>query len=96
MLQPCAAAASELAAAPNPSALPLATTRAIRAARCSSLTTAGVIFGSDLQSQASSALVQLRAAGYEADSDFLQAPMWDSQAVPAAGATMRTPMQVRA
>ncbi|MGT0250404.1 D-(-)-3-hydroxybutyrate oligomer hydrolase [Burkholderia pyrrocinia] len=87
MLQPCAAAATDLATAPYLSALPLATTRAIRAARCSSLAAAGVVSGSDLQSQASSALTQLHAAGYETDSDFLQAPMWDSQAVPAVAAT---------
>ncbi|RQR76564.1 MULTISPECIES: D-(-)-3-hydroxybutyrate oligomer hydrolase [unclassified Burkholderia] len=87
MLQPCAAAASELATAPYLSALPHATTNSIRAARCSSLAAAGVISGNDLQSQASSALAQLHAAGYETDSDFLQAPMWDSQAVPAVAAT---------
>ncbi|WP_081059862.1 D-(-)-3-hydroxybutyrate oligomer hydrolase [Burkholderia stagnalis] len=87
MLQPCAAAASELATAPYLSALPHATTNSIRVARCSSLAAAGVISGNDLQSQASSALAQLHAAGYETDSDFLQAPMWDSQAVPAVAAT---------
>ncbi|WP_321810185.1 MULTISPECIES: D-(-)-3-hydroxybutyrate oligomer hydrolase [unclassified Burkholderia] len=87
MLQPCAAAASELTTAPYLSALPHSTTNSIRAARCSSLAAAGVISGNDLQSQASSALAQLHAAGYETDSDFLQAPMWDSQAVPAVAAT---------
>lgn len=87
LLEPCAAAASQLATAPYLSGLPLATTQSIRSARCASLAAGGVISGGDLQSQAASALAQLHAAGYESDSDFLQAPMWDSQAVPAVAVT---------
>jgi hydroxybutyrate-dimer hydrolase len=87
LLQPCAAAASTVATAPYLSALPLATTQAIRTARCTSLASAGVISGGDTASQATDALAKLHAAGYEADSDLLQASMWDSQAVPAVAVT---------
>jgi hydroxybutyrate-dimer hydrolase len=87
LLEPCAALAQTAAGAPYLTALPAATTTAIREARCSSLAAAGYVSGSDTQSQANDALERLHAAGYEADSDLLHAPMWDSQAVPAVAVT---------
>ncbi|KND59483.1 D(-)-3-hydroxybutyrate oligomer hydrolase [Candidatus Burkholderia verschuerenii] len=81
LLQPCAALAPAAANAPNLSALPVATTAAIRTARCASLALGGVIGGGDTTTQANNALAALHQAGYEADSDTLHAPMWDSQAV---------------
>ncbi|MCX4172790.1 D-(-)-3-hydroxybutyrate oligomer hydrolase [Paraburkholderia madseniana] len=87
LLQPCAALAEAAAGAPYLTALPVATTTAIRQARCTSLAAAGYVHGSDTQTQANDALAQLHEAGYEADSDLLHAPMWDSQAVPAVAVT---------
>ncbi|EEA04187.1 putative D-(-)-3-hydroxybutyrate-oligomer hydrolase [Burkholderia sp. H160] len=87
LLEPCAALADAAAGAPYLTALPVATTGAIRQARCASLAAAGYVHGSDTQTQANDALAQLHQAGYEADSDLLQAPMWDSQAVPAVAVT---------
>ncbi|ACC74950.1 D-(-)-3-hydroxybutyrate oligomer hydrolase [Paraburkholderia phymatum] len=87
LLQPCAALADAAANAPYLTALPVATTNAIRTARCASLAAAGYVHGSDVQTQANDALALLHQAGYEADSDVLQAPMWDSQAVPAVAVT---------
>ncbi|MDG0024825.1 D-(-)-3-hydroxybutyrate oligomer hydrolase [Trinickia sp. Y13] len=87
LLQPCAALAQAATGAPYLTALPLARTTAIRQARCASLAAAGYVKGADLQAQADDALAQLHAAGYEADSDLLQAPMWDSQAEPAVAVT---------
>jgi len=87
LLQPCAALAPAAAGAPYLSALPVATTAAIRAARCASLAAGGTIAGVDVLSQATDALAKLHQAGYQTDSDFLQAPMWDSQAVPAVAVT---------
>ncbi|WP_322028749.1 D-(-)-3-hydroxybutyrate oligomer hydrolase [Paraburkholderia sp. J76] len=87
LLQPCAALADAAAGAPYLTALPVATTTAIREARCTSLAAAGYIRGGDTQAQANDALARLHEAGYEADSDLLHAPMWDSQAVPAVAVT---------
>ncbi|WP_321896830.1 D-(-)-3-hydroxybutyrate oligomer hydrolase [Paraburkholderia heleia] len=87
LLQPCAALADAAASAPYLTALPVATTTAIREARCTSLAAAGYIRGGDTQAQANDALARLHEAGYEADSDLLHAPMWDSQAVPAVAVT---------
>ncbi|OLL30881.1 D-(-)-3-hydroxybutyrate oligomer hydrolase [Burkholderia sp. SRS-W-2-2016] len=87
LLEPCAALADAAANAPYLTALPLATTNAIREARCASLAAAGFVRGSDTQTQANDALARLHQAGYEADSDLLHAPMWDSQAVPAVAVT---------
>jgi len=87
LLQPCAALAQAAAGAPYLTALPLAQTTAIRQARCASLAAAGYVTGADWQGQADDALARLHAAGYEADSDLLQAPMWDSQAEPAVAVT---------
>ncbi|NPT59908.1 D-(-)-3-hydroxybutyrate oligomer hydrolase [Paraburkholderia elongata] len=87
LLQPCAALAEAATGAPYLTALPVATTTAIRQARCTSLAAAGYVHGSDTQTQANDALAQLHEAGYEADSDLLHAPMWDSQAVPAVAVT---------
>nr|WP_281247873.1 3-hydroxybutyrate oligomer hydrolase family protein [Paraburkholderia lycopersici] len=87
LLQPCAALADAAAGAPYLTALPVAATTAIRQGRCASLAAAGDIRGSDTQAQANDALARLHAAGYEADSDLLHAPMWDSQAVPAVAVT---------
>ncbi|KVL08706.1 D-(-)-3-hydroxybutyrate oligomer hydrolase [Burkholderia cepacia] len=87
LLQPCAAASASLAGAPYLSALPAATTQSIRTQRCATLAAAGFVAGADTQSQAADALAQLHAAGYLADSDLLQAPMWDSQAIPAIAVT---------
>jgi len=86
-LQPCAALAPAATGAPYLSALPLATTNAIRSARCASLASAGIITGGDVATQATNALALLHQNGYQADSDVLQAPMWDSQAVPAVAVT---------
>ncbi|WP_395064763.1 D-(-)-3-hydroxybutyrate oligomer hydrolase [Paraburkholderia silvatlantica] len=87
LLQPCAALADAAAGAPYLTALPVATTTAIREARCTSLAAAGYIHGGDTQAQANDALARLHEAGYEVDSDLLHAPMWDSQAVPAVAVT---------
>lgn len=87
LLQPCAALAQAAAGAPYLTALPVARTMAIRQARCASLAAAGYVTGGNWQAQADDALAQLHAGGYEADSDLLQAPMWDSQAVPAVAVT---------
>jgi hydroxybutyrate-dimer hydrolase len=87
LLQPCAAAAPALLGAPYLSTLPLATTQAIRAARCASLAGSGFVNSGNLATQASDALNRLHSAGYETDSDLLQASMWDSQAVPAVAVT---------
>lgn len=87
LLQPCAALAQAAAGAPYLTALPVATTTAIREARCASLAAAGEVSGSDTQTQANNALKRLHDAGYEADSDILHAAMWDSQAVPAVAVT---------
>jgi hydroxybutyrate-dimer hydrolase len=87
LLQPCAALAEAASGAPYLTALPTAITSAIRQARCTSLAEAGYIHGPDTQTQANDALTLLHEAGYEADSDLLQAPMWDSQAVPAVAVT---------
>ncbi|NVH77663.1 D-(-)-3-hydroxybutyrate oligomer hydrolase [Paraburkholderia sp. JPY432] len=87
LLQPCAALAPAAAGAPYLTALPTATTTALRTARCASLAAAGVIAGADTVTQATSALALLHQNGYQTDSDLLQAPMWDSQAVPAVAVT---------
>lgn len=87
LLEPCAAASASLAGAPYLSALPAATTQSIRTQRCATLAAAGLVAGADTQSQAADALAQLHAAGYLADSDLLQASMWDSQAIPAIAVT---------
>ncbi|SAL52606.1 exported hydrolase [Caballeronia humi] len=87
LLQPCAALATAAAGAPYLSALPVATTNAIRTARCASLAVGGLISGGNTASQANDALSKLHQAGYQPDSDTLQAPMWDSQAVPAVAVT---------
>ncbi|MDR5757982.1 3-hydroxybutyrate oligomer hydrolase family protein [Caballeronia sp. LZ035] len=87
LLQPCAALAPAAAGAPYLTTVPLATTTAIRTARCASLAAGGLISGATTIAQANSALDQLHQAGYETDSDTLQAPMWDSQAVPAVAVT---------
>jgi len=83
LLQPCAAASVAAIGSPYLSTLPLATTQSIRAARCAVLVGNGFISGSDLLAQSTDAMNRLHAAGYETDSDLLQASMWDSQAVPA-------------
>ncbi|KGC90783.1 D-(-)-3-hydroxybutyrate oligomer hydrolase [Burkholderia pseudomallei] len=87
LLQPCAAAAVAATGAPYLSALPMGVTQSIRTQRCATLAAAGLVSGADTASQASDALAQLHAAGYLADSDLLQAPMWDSQAMPAIAVT---------
>jgi hydroxybutyrate-dimer hydrolase len=87
LLQPCAAAAPTLIGAPYLSTLPLTTTLAIRTARCASLAGSGFVNSGDLATQSTDALNRLHAAGYETDSDLLQASMWDSQAVPAVAVT---------
>jgi hydroxybutyrate-dimer hydrolase len=87
LLQPCAAAAGAASGAPYLGALPLAQTQTLRQQRCATLAAAGIVSGQDLASQAGDALNQLHAAGYLPDSDLLQAPMWDSQAIPAIAVT---------
>ncbi|GBH27293.1 3-hydroxybutyrate oligomer hydrolase family protein [Burkholderia vietnamiensis] len=87
LLEPCAAASASLAGEPYLSALPLAPTQSIRTPRCPTPAAAGLVSGAETQSQAAAALAQLHAAGYLADSDLLQASMWDSQAIPAIAVT---------
>ncbi|WP_246641647.1 D-(-)-3-hydroxybutyrate oligomer hydrolase [Paraburkholderia edwinii] len=87
LLQPCAAAAPSVIGAPYLSTLPPATTLAIRTARCASLAGSGFVNSGDLATQSNDALNRLHSAGYETDSDLLQAAMWDSQAVPAVAVT---------
>ncbi|MFL9932947.1 D-(-)-3-hydroxybutyrate oligomer hydrolase [Paraburkholderia sp. RL18-103-BIB-C] len=87
LLQPCAALAPAATGAPYLTALPLAITAALRTARCASLAASGVIAGTDVTTQAVNALALLHQNGYQTDSDLLQAPMWDSQAVPAVAVT---------
>ena len=87
LMQPCAALAPAALGAPYLTALPLATTLAIRTARCASLAASGLVSGGTTLEQASDALAKLHQAGYQSDSDTLQAPMWDSQAVPAVAVT---------
>nr|WP_026228513.1 D-(-)-3-hydroxybutyrate oligomer hydrolase [Paraburkholderia atlantica] len=87
LLEPCAALAPAATGSPYLTALPTATTTALRTARCASLAAAGVIAGADTVTQATNALALLHQNGYQTDSDLLQAPMWDSQAVPAVAVT---------
>ncbi|KXU91551.1 D-(-)-3-hydroxybutyrate oligomer hydrolase [Caballeronia megalochromosomata] len=87
LLQPCAALAPAAAGAPYLSTLPVATTNAIRTARCATLAANGLVASGNTVVQATDALNQLHQAGYQTDSDTLQAPMWDSQAVPAVAVT---------
>ena len=87
LLQPCAALAPAAAGAPYLTALPVATTNAIRTARCATLAVNGFIASGSTVTQATDALNKLHQAGYQTDSDTLQAPMWDSQAVPAVAVT---------
>nr|WP_061176769.1 D-(-)-3-hydroxybutyrate oligomer hydrolase [Caballeronia pedi] len=87
LLQPCAALAPAAAGSPYLTALPVATTNAIRTARCATLAASGLIASGSTVTQATDALNQLHQAGYQTDSDTLQAPMWDSQAVPAVAVT---------
>ncbi|MCE4540886.1 D-(-)-3-hydroxybutyrate oligomer hydrolase [Caballeronia sp. PC1] len=87
LLQPCAALAPAAAGAPYLTTLPVATTNAIRTARCATLAANGLVSGGNTVAQATDALNQLHQAGYQTDSDALQAPMWDSQAVPAVAVT---------
>ncbi|SAL66664.1 exported hydrolase [Caballeronia arvi] len=87
LLQPCAALAPAAAGAPYLTTLAVSTTNAIRTARCATLATNGLVSGGNTVAQATDALNQLHQAGYQTDSDTLQAPMWDSQAVPAVAVT---------
>ena len=87
LLQPCAALATAANGSPYLSSLLPVTTNAIRTARCASLAASGLVSGGDPVSQGNDALSKLHEAGYQTDSDTLQAPMWDSQAVPAVAVT---------
>ena len=69
MLQPCAAYSPSLAASPSLASVPMASAQN----RCGALATIGEVSGADFISQANDALAQLRAAGYEPESDLLHA-----------------------
>ncbi|WP_374729468.1 D-(-)-3-hydroxybutyrate oligomer hydrolase [Caballeronia calidae] len=87
LLQPCAALAPAAAGSPYLSTLLPAATNAVRTARCATLASGGLVSGGNTAAQGTDALNQLHQAGWLTDSDVLQAPMWDSQAVPAIAVT---------
>lgn len=72
LLQPCAAHAASNAQSPLLTTVPLAGATG----RCAALVTAGIISGPDLATQANNALLALRAAGWEPESDLLHASHW--------------------
>lgn len=76
LLQPCAAFASAAAGSPLLALLPSDNARN----RCAALATAGYITGADFATQSANALAQLRAAGWEPESDLLHASHWGLQA----------------
>ncbi len=83
LLQPCAALSA--AAVGSPFAYTGATA-ALAANRCASLKAGGMVTGTTTAEQADDAMAKLRAYGYEAESNLLQASMW-SFATPAIAVT---------
>ena len=69
MLQPCAAYAPALAASPSLASVTMASAQN----RCGALAASGDVTGADFISQANDALANLRAAGFEPESDLLHA-----------------------
>lgn len=72
LLQPCAAHSPAVAMSPSLSSVPITSAQN----RCGALATSGDVFGADFISQANDALAQLRAAGWEVESDLLHASMF--------------------
>ena len=83
LLQPCAAFAATATDSPLRALIPTQNAQN----RCGALASAGYIVGADFQTQANNALAQLRAAGYEPESDLLHASHWGLQATPAVAVT---------
>ena len=83
LLQPCAALSAAAVGSPFAYAGATAT---LAANRCASLKAAGHVAGTTTQEQADDAMAKLRAYGYEAESNLLQASMW-SFATPAIAVT---------
>jgi hydroxybutyrate-dimer hydrolase len=83
LYQPCAAYAGSVAGAPLLSGVNAASAQN----RCARLAFAGLVGGSTFASQATSALAQLRAAGWEAESDLLHASHFAAQATPGVAVT---------
>ncbi|MDQ3446543.1 MAG: D-(-)-3-hydroxybutyrate oligomer hydrolase [Pseudomonadota bacterium] len=69
MLQPCAAHSPAVAASPFLTSVPVASAQN----RCGALAASGNVAGADFVSQSNDALAQLRAAGWEVESDLLHA-----------------------
>ena len=69
LLQPCAAYSPTVAASPSLSSVSMTGAQN----RCGALATNGHVIGADFISQANDALAQLRAAGWEVESDLLHA-----------------------
>jgi hydroxybutyrate-dimer hydrolase len=83
LLQPCAAFAATATDSPLRALLPSQNVQN----RCAALAAAGYISGADLQTQANNALAQLRAAGWEPESDLLHASHWWLRATPGVAVT---------
>ena len=72
LLQPCAAYAPALSTAPGLAFVPAASAQN----RCAALAVNGQVSGADFTSQSNDALSQLRAAGWEPESDVLYASLF--------------------
>jgi hydroxybutyrate-dimer hydrolase len=82
LLQPCAAYAPALATAPGLAFVAMASAQN----RCGALAINGQVSGADFTSQSNDALAQLRAAGWEPESDVLHASLY-AFATPAVAVT---------
>ena len=82
LLQPCAAYAPAVATAPGLAFVPMASAQN----RCGTLALNGQVTGADFTSQSNDALAQLRAAGWEPESDVLHASLY-AFATPAVAVT---------
>ncbi|MEO8185918.1 MAG: 3-hydroxybutyrate oligomer hydrolase family protein, partial [Burkholderiaceae bacterium] len=82
LLQPCAAYAPALSASPGLAFVPMASAQN----RCGALAVNGQVSGADFTSQSNDALAQLRAAGWEPESDVLHASLY-AFATPAVAVT---------
>ena len=82
LLQPCAAYAPPLATAPGLALVSMASAQN----RCGALALNGAVSGADFTSQSNDALAQLRAAGWEPESDVLYASLY-AFATPAVAVT---------
>lgn len=83
LLQPCAAYAQSNAGSPLLSAIDSGAAQK----RCADLAAAGLVSGTTFAQQAASAVAQLRAAGWESESDLLHASHFATQATPAIAVT---------